>query len=65
MGSDKLKTVEECKKIAAEILGVDEKDLVQFGFGDGYGFRSEKDPDLRDVFVDPRNGKEIVFPACQ
>ncbi len=59
-----MKTVEECKKIAADILGVDEKDLIQVGFGVFYGFRSKKDPDLRDIAIDPRDGKEISL-LCQ
>ena len=64
MGSDKLKTVEECKKIAAEILGVDEKDLVQFGFGDFYGFHIPNDYSVRDIVIDPRTGEEVSI-ACQ
>ena len=59
-----LKTAEECRKSAAKILGVDEKDSVQFGDGDFYGFRSEKDPALRDMATDPRTGEEISF-LCQ
>lgn len=58
-----MKTVEECKKIAAEILGVDEKNLIQHIDGDIYGFYSEKDQ-TRDIAIDPRTGKEISL-ACQ
>lgn len=65
MSEEKLRTVEECKKIAAEILGVDEKDLFQVCDGVYYGFRSGKDPSLRDVVIDPRKGKEVVFLPCQ
>lgn len=64
MSEQKLRTVEECKKIAAEILGVPPEDLIQVGFGDCYGFRSDKDPDIRDIAIDPRTGKEICL-LCQ
>ena len=59
-----MKTVEECKKIAAEILGVAEKDLVQFGDGDAYGFRVANNDDIRDIVINPRTGKELSI-ACQ
>ncbi|MBO4304948.1 MAG: hypothetical protein J6A21_10220 [Lentisphaeria bacterium] len=59
-----MKTVEECKKIAAEILGVDEKRLVQFGDGDFYGFRIPGNYSVRDIAIDPRDGKEISL-LCQ
>lgn len=59
-----MKTVEECKKIAAEILGVDEKDLVQFGDGDFYGFHIPGNYGVRDIAIDPRDGKEISL-LCQ
>lgn len=59
-----MKTVEECKKIAAEILGVDEKDLIQSGDGDAYGFHSAKDSSIRDILIDPQTGKELSL-ACQ
>ena len=64
MSEEKLRTVEVCKKIAAEILGVDEKRLVQFGDGDFYGFRVPGDYRLRDIVIDPRTGKEVSI-ACQ
>ena len=60
-----MKTVDECKKIAAEILGVDEKDLIQVCDGVHYGFRSDKDSRLRDVVIDPRDGKEVFFSPCR
>ena len=59
-----MKTVEECKKIAAEILCVDEKKLIQFGDGDFYGFHIPNDFSARDIVIDPRTGKEISI-ACQ
>ena len=58
-----MKTVEECKKIAAEILGVDEKDLIQHVDGDFYGFHHE-DYNIRDIVIDPRTGKEVSV-LCQ
>lgn len=58
-----MKTVEECKKIAAEILGVDESTLVQLGSGDFYGFHHE-DYNIRDIVIDPRTGKEVSI-ICQ
>ena len=64
MSEEKLRTVEECKKIAAGILGVDKKDLILVGDGIGYGFRSNKDPNLRDIAIDRRTGKEISL-LCQ
>ena len=59
-----MKTVEECKKIAAEILGVDEKSLVQNGDGDFYGFHVPKNYSIRPVVIDPRTGKEVSM-VCQ
>ena len=59
-----MKTVEECKKIAAEILGVDEKKLVQVGFGDFYGFAIPGDYNVRDIAIDPLTGEEVSL-ACQ
>jgi len=59
-----MKTVEECRKIAAAILGVSEKDLRQVCDGVCYGFRSDKDPNLPDVVIDRRTGKEVSI-ACQ
>lgn len=59
-----MKTVEECKKIAAEILGVDEKKLVQFGDGDFYAFRVPGDYSIRNIAIDPRDGKEVSL-LCQ
>lgn len=64
MGSDKLKTVEECRKIAAKILGVDEKELVQCGDGVCYGFRVPGNYSIRDIAIDPRDGKEVSL-LCQ
>ena len=60
-----MKTVEECRKIAAEILGVDEKEMIQFGDGDFYGFRSNKNLSLRDIVIDPSTGNEVVLLPCQ
>lgn len=59
-----MKTVEECKKIAAEILGVDVKELVQFLDGDAYGFTIPGRYDIRDIAIDPCTGKEVSL-ACQ
>ena len=59
-----MRTVEECKKIAAEILDVDQKDLVQVGFGDLYGFTIPGDYNVRVISIDPRTGKEVSL-ACQ
>lgn len=59
-----MKTVEECRKTAAEILGVDEKKLIQFGDGDFYGFHIPNDFSVRDIVINPRTGKEISI-ACQ
>ena len=60
----KMKTVEECRKIAAEILGVDEKKLVQFGDGDACAFYIPGDYNVRDIAIDRRTGKEFPI-ACQ
>ena len=59
-----MKTVEECRKIAAEILGVDEKLLVQNGDGDFYGFHVPQNYSIRPVVIDPRTGEEVSI-ACQ
>ena len=64
MSEAKLRTVEECKKIAAEILGVDEIKRVQVGDGAAYGFRVPGDYSIRDIVIDPRTGKEVSI-ACQ
>jgi len=61
-----MKTVEECKKIAAEILGVDEKNLIQHIDGDIYGFYSEKDQ-TRDIAIDlvpARRSRSPVSDFC-
>ena len=59
-----MKTVEECRKIAAEILGVDEKLLVQNGDGDFYGFHVPQNYSIRPVVIDPLTGEEVSV-ACQ
>ena len=59
-----MKTVEECKKIAAEILGVDAKELVQFLDGVAYGFTIPGRDDIRDIAIDPETGEEVSL-ACQ
>ena len=59
-----MKTVEECKRIAARILGVDEKKLIQFGDGAFYGFHIPNDFSVRDIVIDPRTGEEVSI-ACQ
>ena len=59
-----MKTVEECKKIAAEILGVDAKELVQFLDGVAYGFTIPGRYDIRDIAIDPKTGEEVSL-ACQ
>ena len=64
MSEEQLRTVEECRKIAAGILGVDETKLVQVGDGAAYGFRVPGDYSIRDIAIDPRTGKEICL-LCQ
>ena len=59
-----MKTIEECRKIAATILGVDVKTLVQFGDGDIYAFRVPGDYSIRNIAIDPRDGKEVCL-LCQ
>ena len=60
---ENLKTVEECRKIAADILGVDETTLVQCCDGELYGFH-HGDLNVRDIVIDPRTGKEVSV-LCQ